>query len=313
MTRRILTLCLMAASLAFATVADAQWPVAPAPRHPTAPSAARPAAAHRGPAYVTPAPAQPARVAMYRPSVQGGVATAAYAYVPPYYWRASAPAPDRGAPNLEEKRSVAFDLTVGTQFPLGIGPKLSLEVPGRVLLQAELAWMPPAYASAVMGLTSPEGEDARVIVGVIERALADSVVGRASVGWRPLPNYGFELTGGYTHVSLSTTAVSEDVAPFVDGAVAKQIASLAADVPLSVTLHNVHVAVGWRWLAANDRLVVRATVGYTQTVGASSSIELPKDTPFAAEAKRAFSQATDSLLVENVKLPVGGMSLGYRF
>src|SRR5258706_6912569 len=43
------------------------------------------------------------------------------------------------------EKSVAFDITAGTVFPLGIGPELVLELPGRIQLKGNVLWMPGAY------------------------------------------------------------------------------------------------------------------------------------------------------------------------
>ena len=87
-----------------------------------------------------------------------------YAYVaPPGYLPNGQPGPDQ--PELGEdgpKSDFAFDLALGTAFPLGLGPQLGLELPARILLSVELGWMPAAYGSAVVGIIEACGVVERV-------------------------------------------------------------------------------------------------------------------------------------------------------
>jgi hypothetical protein len=209
---------------------------------------------------------------------------------------------------------VAFDLAAGTSFPLGLGPHLSLEVPGRILLEAELGWMPPAYGSAIVGIISSVNDNS-ALQPVIESALADSFVARFGAGWRPFPSAGFELTGGYTLIAVSGDASPEVVGNVVDGELEDRLAAEVTEgIPVSATLHNFHVAVGWRWLAANDHLVIRARLGYTQTLAASADVELPGGlADLQSEINPMFDRKVDDLLTSDVKLPVLSANMGYRF
>jgi len=225
-------------------------------------------------------------------------------------------APNAGQDQTDQdERSVFFDVALGTAFPLHFGPQASLEIPGRVLLQGEIGWMPGAYGSAIAGIVSAFGRKGNLIGEIVEDTLSDSLVIRASLGWRPFPSAGFEITAGYT-----TIGISGDVSPQVLGNVVPTseleeeiLEKLEEDAAVSSQLHNFHVALGWRWLALEDHLVIRASVGYTQTVASSTSVEIPGDAEFEGRLSPAVNDALDDIVTSDVKLPVFGLNLGYRF
>lgn len=226
---------------------------------------------------------------------------------------AAPPAPPDAAPeNPDDPPNV--DLMLGTQVPLSLGALVSLELPGRVLLQGELGWMPSAYGSAINGVVQGFGAYDSDIKALVDGSLEDALVARVSAGWRPFPSAGFEIFGGYTHIALSGTVTPGAVAGVVGGAFADTVTSqfLSDDVAISSGLHNVHVGLGWRWVAF-DHLVIRLTVAYMQTLASSSSIETP-ELPEAARLANPFIDETLSGVYEDyVKLPVIGLNAGYRF
>jgi hypothetical protein len=198
--------------------------------------------------------------------------------------------------------------------PLSLGGQGTLELPGRLLLQLDLGWMPPAYGSAINGLVQAVGGYDAAIGQIVDAALEDALVVRVSGGWRPFPSAGFEITGGYTHVSLSGSVSPEAVADVVGGDFASQVAAelLTSDIDLSSQLHNFHVALGWRWVAW-DHLVIRANLGYTQTVGSSTSVDTPDSKEAVAIANPVVDREMGKVYETYVKLPVVGLSGGYRF
>jgi hypothetical protein len=226
------------------------------------------------------------------------------AYAPPYQ-------PDA---TEEEESGFAFDLAAGTQFPLGFGPQLGLEIPGRILLQAELGWMPGFYGSAIVGMIEAFGDEDALLGDVARDALSNSFVFRLSGGWRPFPSAGFEILAGYTTIGTSGTASPDVVARVVDGEVARVLRNeVEDDLDIGAQMHNFHIALGWRWLAVDDHMVIRAQLGYTQTVGASASVELPEDQELENRLQPIFDRKVSELLTSDVKLPVLGLMMGYRF
>lgn len=269
----------------------------PSPAAPTPPAAAAAA----------PAPGSPYPGAWAAP--QPG-----YYYGPTYY-TPSPPLYERGSEDEEDPLAPPnLDLAVGTLFPLAIGPQLTLELPGRVMLQGDVGWMPPAYGSLVNRMVQRFGAYDEQFQSLIASAIEDALVARVTAGWRPFSQAGFEIFGGYTLVDLHGRAVPADVAAVVAGDFAAAVAeSVVGDVvEIDSQLHSFHVGLGWRWVAL-DHLVIRANLAYMQTVGSSSSVSVPAAPELEREATEIVDEELGEIYARYVKLPVAGLSAGYRF
>jgi hypothetical protein len=214
----------------------------------------------------------------------------------------------------EEPSSVAFDLAAETIVPLSLGGAASLEIPGRVLIQANLGWMPPGYGAAVSGLVQSVGGTDPGVGALVDAALDGAFVARVSAGWRPFPSAGFEITGGYTYVGLSGGLSAADLASAIGGNVAAAYAAspFEADISVRSKLHNFHVGLGWRWVVW-DHLLIRATLGYMQTLGSSSSVEISGHPELATMANDTVAPMLADVYKSYVKLPYLGIDAGYRF
>jgi len=90
--------------------------------------------------------------------------------------------------------------------------------------------------------------------------------------------------------------------------------SMSENLPLGATLHNVHVTLGWRWLMADDHLVVRASLSYLQCLASSMSVGLPAAQQAMEPAvNQALNAAVGPFLTHYVKAPTLGLSAAYRF
>lgn len=121
------------------------------------------------------------------------------------------------------------------------------------------------------------------------------------------------MIGGYTSVRLSGTVTASDIATIAVGDFADEYADqLTDDVGLTSQLHNFHVAIGWRWVVV-DHLVIRASLGYTQTVSSSSSISVEQLPEAEAAANPLVDEELGAIYERYAKLPTLGISGGYRF
>ncbi|MEM9692546.1 MAG: hypothetical protein AAGA56_08380 [Myxococcota bacterium] len=221
--------------------------------------------------------------------------------------------PDAAVPE-DEPAGFAFDAMLGTTFPISLGPSLSLEIPGRVLLQGEVGWLPPGYGSAIVGIVEGVGDEDAILGPAIENAVNNSLVLRLSAGWRPFADYGFEFFAGYTTIGVNGEADPVVVGDIIDGEVGAIIETeLTENIDVSARLHNFHVALGWRFLALRDHLVIRASLGYTQTVGAGGDLEISERPEVEEQARPIFQSELSRILRRDVKLPLIGISAGYRF
>ena len=249
-------------------------------------------------------------------SQQGGYGAQGYYQQPGAYpgYNPAYPPAEQPRDDDDEGSGFAFDLLAGTQFPLGFGPQLALEIPARILFQAELAWMPGFYSSAIVGMIESFGDEDALLGDVADDALSNSFVFRIGAGWRPFPSAGFEILGGYTTVATSGEASARVVGRVIGGELGRTMREeVNGRVDVKSQLHNVHITLGWRWLLVDDHMVIRAQLGYTQTVAANSSLDLPGNAELESRIQPVFDRKVGELLTSDVKLPVMGLMAGYRF
>jgi hypothetical protein len=336
---RTLGLALGGAALLAASAASAQS-LAPVPDGFTTPGAPPVAAPAPRPAaqpvpgtfrYPQPAPAprpaaQPVPGAFGYAQSWGQPASASpfqltYGYspaAPPAEKPAAAPEPDAVTPPRDSDDGPAVDLALVSQLPIMIGGQATFELPYRILLQGELGALPPAYINAMDSALVAAGTYDSTTSSLVRNGLKNSLVARVSAGIRPFSRHGFELMGGYTLASLGGGISARDAVAAAAGT------SLPASIPdgdvsVSTTIHNVHVGVGWRWVIA-DHFVIRASLAYMQSVASSSHVDVPAAVAALPEVSArlpAINQALDTRLNDTYtkygKLPVIGLSMGYRF
>lgn len=275
--------------------------------------------------YAAPASAQSAQPAPPIGYYQQPQPTQTWGYTPnpePFV-----PAQPRGATadQVPEKKkepratdSMAFDVALVTEAPIMMGGQATFEMPYRFLLQGEVGVVPGFFVDAVDGALKNAGAYDDATSQVVRGGLRNSLIVRLSGGWRPFPDHGFEILGGYTMTSLGAGVSGKQAVEAASGI------SIPAEIPdgdvvIHSTIHSVHVSLGWRWVIANHFLI-RASVGYMQGVASSSHLEVPaslSQNPTTAAYVSQANTAVDSFLDDKfktyVKLPVLGLSMGYRF
>jgi hypothetical protein len=91
-------------------------------------------------------------------------------------------------------------------------------------------------------------------------------------------------------------------------------AGSGATIPLSATMHNVHATVGWRWLMADDHLVLRASLSYLQCLAASVGVNVPSQgQAMETTINQQLNAFVSPYLTSYVKTPLVGLSAAYRF
>lgn len=234
---------------------------------------------------------------------------------------APAPGSDRDAPNAAPRAGSGFALDVGfgTEMPISVGGLVTAEVPGRVLFQLGLGVMPKGYVSAIDGFLTSVGAYDQSISQLVRGSLGNSFVLKASAGWRPFSDHGFEMLGGYTLMTLGGSVTAGDAINAVLGDAGASIRvppGMNAEIPLAATLHNVHVTLGWRWLLADDHLVIRANVSYIQTVASNVGVSLANmgpAAPYESQVNTALNETTSPFFKTYAKAPTLGLSAAYRF
>jgi hypothetical protein len=234
----------------------------------------------------------------------------------------STPAPPAPQPFMTgiEPRPVKLDLGIATEFPIMVlGATTVLEVPFGIQVRADLGWLGSPYSDAINGFLDAvgaygSGEAADATSQLILAALHNSLVFRPGLGWRPFARHGFEIFGGYTLVALGGSLSGKQAITAVTG---RTFASQeqAVDVTINSTLHNFNVGFGWRWLFLGDRLVLRTSGEYLQTLASSTSLTLSngatsRDLPNISAAVDGY---LGGIYKTWVKSPVLSLGLSYRF
>ena len=207
----------------------------------------------------------------------------------------------------------AVDLSATTWVPLSVGPEISAELPGRVLLQAHVGWMPELYGRSVTDVLRSSGADDGV-GALMDGALKDATLWRVAAGWRPFASAGLELTAGYAHVGIDGASTAAEIAPLLPEVLGAQLSQElgAARVNLTSSIHNLTLAAGWRWLIA-DHLVIHASLGYLHALSSASTLDIEDRTDLARLAAPTVERTLNERYTRYVRLPLVGLGVGYRF
>lgn len=163
-------------------------------------------------------------------------------------------------------------VTGGTEFPIDVAARLTLETPGRLLLSTSLGVMPGGYVNLLNGFLVEGGAYPQSTADFIESALQNSLTWKTQVGWRPLKNWGFFVSGGYTLATLGGALTGAEVISAATGLEPPQaVKRFDAEIRARSTLHLLGGEVGYQWTIL-DRVVIQLTAGGFATVGASSHL-----------------------------------------
>lgn len=224
-----------------------------------------------------------------------------------------------GAADSEEKAEAPFvAASITTVFPLYVGGQASLELPGRFTIAADLGGMPAAYGSAINGTIQGFAGYDNSIADFVDGSFESAMVARLSAGFRPFEAAGFELWGGYTMIDVDGhTSLDEVVAAVDTGSATNEVNAVAnqlgnTPVGLSSTIHAFHVGLAWRWLVA-DHLSIRASLGYLQALGSSSSLEIEELPEAEPLVNPSVDSTLDGVYSDYLKMPYGGLAVGYQF
>lgn len=208
----------------------------------------------------------------------------------------------------------ALDLSAATWIPLSAGPELALELPGRVIAQVHLGWMPELYSQTMTDALEDAGVYGPEIGDLVDGAVRGARTWRLAAGWRPFESAGLELTVGYAHVAVDGATNTTELVPLVPQDVGEELTAELGDanIDLDSSIHHFTLAVGWRWLVA-EHLVVRANLGYLQAFAADSALDIEGRPDLTSLAEPAVQAVLHEQYLRYIKIPVVGLGVGYRF
>jgi hypothetical protein len=211
-----------------------------------------------------------------------------------------------------------FDLSGGTNFPVDIGGRATLELPGRFLISGSAGYIPDRYVGLINDTLVRFNAYPPRTAELIESSVDRGLVGRAQLGWRPLPWSGLYFLAGYTLVQLEGSITTADLSAFVLGERLPELeTSPEGQVRLGARsrLHQVSAEIGWQWVLL-DRITIAAALGGFGTLDADTRLALEGATPLGIIA-RPFLVAGESYLNDKFTSYAHGgtvsLRLGYRF
>jgi hypothetical protein len=217
-------------------------------------------------------------------------------------------------PRRDWTDAFALDLSAATWVPLSVGPELTVELPGRVLAQIHVGWMPELYSHTMTNALQDAGVYDAEVGNLVDGAVQGATTWRIAAGWRPFERAGLELTVGYAHVALDGATRTSELIPLVPADVADELNAELGDtgINLDSSIHHFTIAAGWRWLIA-DHLVIRANVGYLQAFASDSTLDIQGRPDLTSLAAPTVESVLHDQYMRYIKIPVVGLGVGYRF
>ncbi len=226
-----------------------------------------------------------------------------------------APAPVASAKPLGEG---GVALSARTDVPVLVGLSAAVEGPHRLRGQLSLGVMPGPYVDLTnTALTGFEVYSENVAT-IIDAALRRSLVTRVEGGWRPLPERGLVVLGGYQLLALGgdTTGLSA-FGEAMDGRLLSAAQDVTGDIEVGVSAHQLTAGAGWEWSPA-PRLHVGANLGFAGTVATRSMARTTREARNAVgqtisdDVTTGVASYLDYVFDEWVHLPMVGVSVGWR-
>ncbi len=206
---------------------------------------------------------------------------------------------------------------VRTVFPVEVGGRLQVELPGRVRVGVHGGFMPGDYVDVINLVLVGFDVYNDVTAELIRSTISQSGIVGVDVGWRPLPRAGVVFDVGYMAAFLGGGLTSTEVVEAATGQSSSAFGD--AEVDASSTLHLLTVDVGYEVpFGPADRKVqglFRVDLGGAFTL--HSNTRLSSDVVVGAGPLRTALDAgevyLDDILQTYVQTPTITVSMGARF
>ncbi len=208
-----------------------------------------------------------------------------------------------------------LDFTAGTQFPIDIAGRVTVEGPLRLQLSTSLGAMPGAYVDAINAVLVGFQVYSQADANLIAAAIKNSLVWRTQLGWRLLENWGFYFQLGYTLVALGGSLTGSEA---ITAATGKQPPNgeSRVDVKAAAMLHMLGGEIGYQWKLPFG-LLIRVAGGAQFTVASSTDLSAPSASSRAQQKFEPLLQAGEDYLNTTFKTyvhaPYISVQVGYAF
>ena len=212
---------------------------------------------------------------------------------------------------------LTLQLDAGTEFPLHVGARATVEGPGRLRYSLSGGLMPTAYVDAINTVCVDQGwyteNDAEVVSATLEGAVAI----RNHLGWRPFPKAGFQFEVGYGFVGLGGSLTgSEALEIFAKRDIPDAIGQ-NFEFSAVAALHQLDGTMGYD-AKLYKGLHLRIDLGVAVTLASETQVEPGFDVPalgepFVDELTDTVEADLDTLFLTYIHIPTLGVMFGWQF
>ncbi len=209
------------------------------------------------------------------------------------------------------------DVQLGSDFPLDVGGRVTVEGPYRLRATAAVGWMPPAYLDTINAFCTGVGWYDDTTALLIDTALQNALIARFHLGWRPFPKLGFQFELGYGFAGLGGGLSGSDAISAVTGEDLPEESDEPYTFLVKAAAHQFDVTLGWEW-TIKRHFLIRADLGGVFTLGAQTDIEPDFEPRPIVEGKIdaaeiAGEEYINDTLTSYVHSPTIGLMIGWRF
>lgn len=232
------------------------------------------------------------------------------------FWPRAARADEASGAGGRARGDWHLEAGVGTDFPVQLGARVGLEMPGRVRVSTSFGVLPGPYVDAINGVLVGLDAYSREEADLVTSTLSSSLVWRTHVGWRPFADAGFYADLGYGLVTLGGGATASEL---IAGLTKRDLPPGAGGINITAdsTLHMLDVELGWRF-PIGPSFAAWTALGGAFTLASSTSLT-PDETGrplIDAEARKiadAGAKRLDDIYTSYVFTPVLSLGVAYVF
>jgi hypothetical protein len=207
---------------------------------------------------------------------------------------------------------LSLELAIDTHAPLSLGGEIGVGFWDAIFLRLHAGVLVGPYTDLINTVGAGAGLYDATAASIVSGLANGTWILRPTFALRPVPGYGFEVSGGYTMIELSA-ALSAAQFQAASGQSWSGLTLPVDSIGLRARLHAVHAQLGWSGLAFGH-LVVRGGVGWTQVVASEGGAEMPETVRTAAAGRvEAFEASFRAILVKYGMFPTLDLAVGYRF
>lgn len=202
------------------------------------------------------------------------------------------------------------EISFGTEFPISIGVKTSIEIFYGFILSANIGYMPENYVKTINSVVVYfDGYDDNT-ASLIEDSISNSLVLSFTIGYKPLKNFGLYFDFGYTVAFLGGDVSSSELISVVTG---RDLSSYRSNkIPASSQIHNVVFHVGYKFNTKYD-ILIDTGLGLLKTFASKTEFDIKPDIDKTNQLESDIDEYMNDIYTKYFISPIIYLNLGYSF